>query len=71
MFLAHFYSIFPILGAKKSFFWQIRLCHAQHRMLKFRKNMIKFQENSRTDLTDRPYFLGLLRLPPGVQTNEV
>ena len=61
---------------------KIRLCHAQLHMsfqhhAKFQKKlMIQFQENAWTKgqteeqndgRTDRPYFIGPFRLPPGVQ----
>ena len=36
-----------------------------------KKLMIQFQENARTDRrTERPYFIGPFRLPPGVQYKE-
>ena len=85
MFLAHFWSIFPIFRAK-NFFWKIQLCHTQlhtgfqHRAKIQIKLMILFQENPQTNgrtedgktdgRTDRPYFKGPFRLSPWVQKHK-
>ena len=80
MFLVHFWTIFPIVGAKKifsgtsgsathNFIWFLAPC----------QNLEK-TENTRTDgrtegrtdgRTDRPYFIGPLRLPSGVQNGAL
>ena len=67
MFLAHSWSIFPIFGVKKI---QLHMGFLHHAKIQ-KKLMIQFQENARTDgRTERPYFIGPFRLPPGVQYKE-
>ena len=71
--MAHFGSIFPIFGAQ--FFSPENLtlsCSTSYGLLvtcqNLEKLMIEFQENARTKGgTDKPYFIGPFRLPPGVQ----
>ena len=79
LFLAHF----PHFGGKRIFLKKSSpVTHnktwAINTMLSFRKKLIhQSQENFRKDgRMDRPYFIGLFRLPPGIQkksknTNEL
>ena len=75
MFLTHFWSIFPILGAK-IFFWKIQLLRktsygfvAPHQNLEKTNDAIprKRPKRWKDGRTDRPYFIGPLRVTLEVQ----
>ena len=82
MFLSHFWSIFPNLGAKKIFLENPALSRTtsdgflapcqnlektNHSIP--RKHLDRWKDGQKDRRTDRPYFTGPFQLPPRAQKN--
>ena len=80
LFLAHFWSIFPIFGAQNFFLENPAPSHTtSYGFLAPCQNLEKVNYTIQRKLpdrrkdgrTDRPYLIGPFRLPPGVQQNNL